>query len=134
MGILKAEFHQPTAEEIQVLVQRAYDAGCFRGREETRRALQGLKGSANGGNLAADQVSIWMATRNTITSCSLTNDIKRLRHDLAELEEMVRLGAGLPGDQQTIEMIKVLLGLNHKITPPVPLILNEIERDIQTRH
>jgi hypothetical protein len=37
-------------------------------------------------------------------------DVKRLmRRDLAELKEMVRLGAGIPGDEQRIEMIKGLL-------------------------
>jgi hypothetical protein len=33
-----------------------------------------------------------------------------MQRELAELKEMVRLGAGLPGDEQRIEMIKGLLG------------------------
>jgi hypothetical protein len=37
-------------------------------------------------------------------------DVKRrMRRDLAELKEMVRLGAGIPGDEQRIEMIKGLI-------------------------
>jgi hypothetical protein len=31
--------------------------------------------------------------------------IRRLRRELAELTEMMRLGAGIPGDDQKIEMI-----------------------------
>ena len=39
---------------------------------------------------------------------------KRLmRLKLAELNELVRLGAGMPGDEQRIEMIKGLLGQWH---------------------
>jgi hypothetical protein len=35
--------------------------------------------------------------------------INLLRRDLAELKEMVRLGARIPGDDQRIEQIKLLL-------------------------
>jgi hypothetical protein len=34
---------------------------------------------------------------------------KRVRRELVELKEMVRLGAGVPGDEQRIEMAKCLL-------------------------
>jgi hypothetical protein len=37
------------------------------------------------------------------------DNIKLLRRDLAELKEMVRLGARIPGDEQRIEAIKGLL-------------------------
>ena len=40
----------------------------------------------------------------------IADDVKRrMRRDLAELKEMVRLGAGIPGDKQRIEMIKGLI-------------------------
>jgi hypothetical protein len=37
------------------------------------------------------------------------DNAKRLRRELVELKEMVRLGAGLPGDEHRIEMAKCLL-------------------------
>jgi hypothetical protein len=42
MRIVNAELLVPTAEEIRNLVQRAYDAGLTRGREEAKRELRGL--------------------------------------------------------------------------------------------
>jgi hypothetical protein len=43
---------------------------------------------------------------------------KRLmRLELAELNELVRLGAGMPGDEQRIEMITGLLGQWHMDVP-----------------
>ena len=40
----------------------------------------------------------------------IADDVKRrMRRDLAELKEMVRLGAGIPGDEQRIKMIKGLI-------------------------
>jgi len=75
-----------------------------------------------------------VAMMNGTTNRGFTNDIKRLRRDLAELEEMVRLGAGIPGDEQRIEMIKGLFARLHKMAPVVPLILAEIESHFQTWH
>ena len=42
-------------------------------------------------------------------NCGFADNIKLLRRDLAELKEMVRLGARIPGDEQRIEAIKGLL-------------------------
>ncbi len=40
----------------------------------------------------------------------IADDVKRrMRRDLAELKEMVRLGAGIPGDEQRIEMLEGLI-------------------------
>jgi hypothetical protein len=40
----------------------------------------------------------------------IADDVKRrMRRDLAELKEMARLGAGIPGEEQRIEMIKGLI-------------------------
>ena len=55
---LNAELLAPTAEEIRNLVQKAYDAGCIRGREEAKRALQGFVGSPNGGGSEAGEARI----------------------------------------------------------------------------
>jgi len=107
MTISNVEFRHPTAEEIQILLESAYDAGCTRGREEAR-ALQGLVESPDSVGFEAGQTRTKMATMNGILDRSFTSDIRRLRHDLAELEEMVRLGAGIPGDEHRIEMIKGL--------------------------
>ena len=84
--------------------------------------------------LNADQSGMWVAMMNGIANRGFTNNLKRLRRDLAELEEMVRLGAGIPGDEQRIEMIKGLFARLHKMAPVVPLILAEIESDFQTWH
>lgn len=42
MRIVNAEHLIPKAEEIQKLLQKAYDAGRTRGREEAKREQQGL--------------------------------------------------------------------------------------------
>jgi len=40
----------------------------------------------------------------------IADDVKRrMRRELAELREMVRLGAGIPGEEQRIKMIKGLI-------------------------
>jgi hypothetical protein len=46
---------------------------------------------------------------NGIDNHGFADDAKRLRRELVELKEMVRLGAGVPGDEQRIEMAKCLL-------------------------
>ncbi|MGO8844740.1 MAG: hypothetical protein ACLQFI_05280 [Methylocella sp.] len=46
---------------------------------------------------------------NGIDNHGFADNAKRLRRELAELKEMVKLGAGLPGDAQRIEMVKCLL-------------------------
>ena len=50
-----------------------------------------------------------MATMNGIDNHGFADNAKRLRRELVELKEMVKLGAGLPGDAQRIEMAKCLL-------------------------
>ncbi len=45
-------------------------------------------------------------------------DAKRLRKELAELREMLRLGAGIPGDKQRIRIIESLLAPRSEITDP----------------
>ncbi len=134
MRILNDVLREPITEEIQILMQRAYDAGRTRGREEAGRALQGPVESSDGKGLNADQSGMWVAMMNGIANRSFANNLKRLRRDLAELEEMVRLGAGIPGDEQRIEMIKGLFARLHKMAPVVPLILVEIESHFQTWH
>jgi hypothetical protein len=58
-----------------------------------------------------------MATMKGTYNIGVADDVKRLRRDLIELKEMVRLGAGIPGDKQRIEMIKGLLARRQKIAP-----------------
>lgn len=58
---------------------------------------------------------------NRTDNHGVTDDVKRLRCDLAELNEMVRLGASIPGDEERIEMIKKLLARQRK-TAPVTII------------
>lgn len=96
-----------TTQEVRNLVQRAYDAGCARGREEML-ALQGLDAPEIG------------------------NDVRRLRRRLAELTEIARLDADLPGDEQRIEMLKDLLTRWHMIASVI--IREAVESDFQTRH
>jgi hypothetical protein len=132
MKIVNAELLVPTAKEIRNLVQRAYDAGCTRGREEAKRALQGVVGSPDGGGFEAGEARIAMATANGIDKNGFAHDVKRLLRDLAVLKEMVRSGAGIPGDEQTIEMIKGLLARWHKITSVI--MLHAVESHLQTRH
>ena len=81
MGIGNDELQVPITQEVRNLVQRAYDAGCARGREEML-ALQGLDAGEVG------------------------DDVRRLRRHLAELKEMVTRDADIPGDEQRIEMIE----------------------------
>jgi hypothetical protein len=52
---------------------------------------------------------------NGIYNIGVADDVKRLRRDLIELKEMVRLGAGIPGDTLRIEMIKGLLARRQQI-------------------
>ena len=66
MGIGNDELQVPITREVRNLVQRAYDAGCARGREEML-ALQGLDAGEVG------------------------DDVRRLRRHLAELKEIVSL-------------------------------------------
>ena len=105
MGIVNVKL--PATQEVRNLVQRAYDAGCMRGREEML-ALQGLDAREAGDN------------------------VKRLRRHLAELTEIGRLDADIPGDEQRIEMIKELLTRWHKIASVI--IREAVERDFQTKH
>jgi hypothetical protein len=53
MRIVNAELLIPTAEEIRNIVQRAYDAGRTRGREEAKCELQGPEESADGAGFEA---------------------------------------------------------------------------------
>ena len=133
MRILNEVLREPITEEIQLLMQKPYDAGRTQGREEAG-TLQGPVESSDGKGLNADQSGMWMAMMNGIANRGFANNLKRLRRDLAELEEMVRLGAGIPGDEQRIEMIKGLFARLHKMAPVVPLILAEIEGHFQTWH
>jgi hypothetical protein len=55
MRIVNAEHLIPTAEEVRNIVQRAYDAGRARGREEAKRELQGPVDSPNGEGLEASE-------------------------------------------------------------------------------
>ena len=107
MRIVNAELLVPTAEEIRNLVQKAYDAGCIRGREEML-ALQGLDAG------------------------ELGDDVRRLRRHLAELTEIVSLDADMPGDEQRVEMIKELLTRWKKIASII--IREAIESHFQTTH
>jgi hypothetical protein len=45
--------------------------------------------------------------------------IRLMRRELAELTEMMSLGAGIPGDEQRIDMIKGLLARWHKKVPVI---------------
>jgi hypothetical protein len=56
-------------------------------------------------------------TRHGTYNIGVTDDVKRRRRDLIELKEMVKLGAGITGDKQRIEMIKGLLAGRQKIAP-----------------
>ena len=107
MGIVNVKLPVPTTQEIRNLVQRAYDAGCARGREEML-ALQGLDAG------------------------KAQDDIRRLRRHLGELTETGRLDADIQGDEQRIEMIKDLLTRWHRIASVV--IREAVERDFQTKH
>jgi hypothetical protein len=107
MGIVKEELQVPTTQEVRNLVQRAYDAGCTRGREEML-ALQGLDASDAGDN------------------------VRWLRRHLGELTEIVRLDTDISGDEQRIEMIKDLLTRWHKIASVI--IHEAVESHFQTRH
>ena len=107
MGIANVKISVPTTQEVRNLVQRAYDAGCMRGREEML-ALQGPD---------ADKAQ---------------DDLRRLRRHLAELTEIGRLDADIPGDEQRIEMIKELLTRWHRIASVI--IREAVERDFQTKH
>jgi hypothetical protein len=132
MTIVTGELSVPTAEEIRNLVRRAYDAGCAQGREEARHELQGLAGSLNGARIEAGEPGVKLATTNGVHKRGFADDVKRLRRDLAELKEMVRLGAGVPGDEQRIEMIKDLLARWQKIAPVI--IIDAVENHFQTWH
>ncbi|MGO9846661.1 MAG: hypothetical protein ACLPKT_08695 [Methylocella sp.] len=107
MGIGDDELQVPITQEVRNLVQRAYDAGCARGREEML-ALQGLDAGEVG------------------------DDVRRLRRHLAELKEIVSLDADMPGDEQRVEMIKELLTRWKKIASII--IREAIESHFQTRH
>jgi len=63
---------------------------------------------------------------NGIYNIGVADDVKRLRRDLIELKEMVRLGAGIPGDKLRIEMIKGLLARRQQIAPVT------VERETKT--
>jgi hypothetical protein len=107
MGIVNEKPRLPTTQEIRDLVQRAYDAGCARGREEVL-ALQGLDvGEAE-------------------------DDVRRLRRHLAELTETGRLDADIPGDEQRIKMVKDVLTRWHKIASVI--IREAVESHLQIRH
>ena len=67
-----------------------------------------------------------VATMNGIYNIGVADDVKRLRRDLIELKEMVRLGAGIPGDKLRIEMIKGLLARRQQIAPVT------VERETKT--
>jgi hypothetical protein len=107
MGIVNVKPRLPITQEIRNLVQRAYEAGCTRGREEML-ALKGLDAREAGDN------------------------VRRLRRHLAELTEIGRLDADIPDDEQRIEMIKDLLTRWHKIASV--LIREAVESNFQTRH
>lgn len=97
----------PSSEEVRNLVQRAYDAGCARGRAELL-ALQG------------------------IDTTEASAHVKQLRRHFAELTERVRFDVDVSGDEQRIEVIKDLLTRWRKIASV--LIREAIESDHPTRH
>ncbi len=101
------EKRRPNTQEVRSLVQRAYDAGCARGREEIL-ALQGLDAPEIG------------------------NDVRRLRRHLAELTEITTFDAGSPGDEHRIKMIKDVLTRWHKIASVI--IREAAESPFQTKH
>ena len=115
MGIENEKSLVPTAEEVRNLVQKAYDAGCTRGREEML-ALQGLD---------AAEAGVYGS---------------RLWRHLTELMGAVRLDADVTGDEQRVEMIddqriemmKELLTRWHKIATII--IREAIVSHCQTRN
>jgi hypothetical protein len=133
MIILNVELLEATAEEIRNFVQRAYGAGCTRGREAAKREFQALAELPEGASIEAGGAGTKVATMSGIDKRGFTDDVKRLlRRDLIQLKEMVRLGAAVPGDEQRIEIINGLLTRWHNIAPLIPLILDKVEN--QTRH
>jgi hypothetical protein len=106
----------PSTQDVRNLVQRAYDAGRARGREEML-ALQDLVESPDGVGFDAGEAG---------------DAVKRLRCHLAELKERATLGSDIPGDKQGIEVIKVLLARWQKIAAVV--IREAVESHFQTRH
>ncbi|HUB65373.1 MAG TPA: hypothetical protein VL996_13180 [Methylocella sp.] len=133
MRVLNVELLEATAEEIRNLVQRAYSAGCARDREAAKREFQDRMERVDDVSVTAGGSGTCWDIGNGIDKRGITGAIKRLmRRDLAELKEMVRLGAGVPGDEQRIEMINALLARWHAIAPMIPLILDTVESE--TRH
>ena len=73
-----------------------------------------------------------VATMNGIDRGFADGVIRLMQRELAELKEMMSLGAGIPGDEQRIEMIKGLLSRWPKIMPVI--IYDAVESHFQTRH
>jgi hypothetical protein len=71
---------------------------------------------------------------NEIAKNGFAHDVNRLLRDFAELKEMARPAARMPGDEQTIVMIKGLLAPARwqKITSVITL--HAVESHLQTRH
>lgn len=63
MRIVNAELLIPTGEEILERVQRAYEAGRARGREEARREFQNLLGLADEAACEANGAAIFQPER-----------------------------------------------------------------------
>ena len=76
-----------------------------------RGDVHGTRGSIDSAPIGrAQRLSISIGTGRVIGGRGIAADVKRrMRRELAELKEMVRLGAGIPGDEQRIEMIKGLI-------------------------
>ncbi|HUI21062.1 MAG TPA: WW domain binding protein 11 [Methylocella sp.] len=62
---------------------------------------------------------------NGLETISVAKDTRRLRRELAELKEMVRLGAGIPGDKQRIEVLERLL--THGPENGIALVIDECD-------
>jgi hypothetical protein len=107
MGIENEKSLVPATEEIRKLVQKAYDAGCARGRAELL-ALQGIDTAEAGVH------------------------VKLLRRHFAELTEQARFDVDVSGDEQRIEVIKDLLTQWRKIASVI--IREAVESHNPTRH
>jgi hypothetical protein len=68
---------------------------------------------------------------NGIDNCSFVYAKRVMRLELAELNEMMRLGAGIPGDEYRIGIITGILGRWHM---NVPVINHAVEEHFQTPH
>ena len=72
MRILNEVLREPITEEIQLLMQKPYDAGRTQGREEAG-TLRGPVESSDGKGLNADRSGMWMAMMNGIANRGFAN-------------------------------------------------------------